>query len=78
VAEFLATPAISAGPRSRAAGEVKRAIAQLAGMVGRDLDYWGADTKAELPAAHVGRSSGARVPRFEAILACLRLDYSFP
>jgi hypothetical protein len=34
-----------------AAGEVKRAIAQLAGMVGRDLDYWGADTKAELPAA---------------------------
>jgi hypothetical protein len=34
-----------------AAGEVKRAIAQLAGMVGRDLDYWGADTNAELPAA---------------------------
>jgi hypothetical protein len=33
-----------------AAGEVKRAIAQLDGMVGRDLDYWGADTKAELPA----------------------------
>jgi hypothetical protein len=34
-----------------AAGEVKRAIAQLAGMVGRDLDYWGEDTKAELPAS---------------------------
>jgi hypothetical protein len=34
-----------------AAAEVKRAIAQLAGMVGRDLDYWGADTKAELPVA---------------------------
>jgi Bacterial mobilisation protein (MobC) len=32
-----------------AAGEVKRAIAQLAGMIGRDLDYWGADTKAEFP-----------------------------
>jgi hypothetical protein len=41
-----------------AAGEVKRAIAQLAGMVGRDLDYWGADTKAELP-----RLTGARLPR---------------
>jgi hypothetical protein len=44
----------SAGQESEAreaAGEVKRAIAQLAGMVGRDLDYWGADTKAELPAA---------------------------
>jgi hypothetical protein len=32
-----------------AVAEVKRAIAQLACMVGRDLDYWGADTKAELP-----------------------------
>ena len=40
-----------AGEAREAAGQVLRATAQLAGMVGRDLDYWGADTKAELPAA---------------------------
>jgi hypothetical protein len=49
-----------------AAGEVKRAIAQLAGMVGRDLDYWGADTKAELPVPGAGRARfpqrGTRAP----------------
>ena len=49
----------SAGQGSEAreaAAEVKHAISQLAGMVGRDLDYWGADTKPEPP-------TGARVPR---------------
>jgi hypothetical protein len=47
-----------------AAAEVKRAIAQLAGMVGRDLDYWGADTKAELPAPsrRVSPKRGTRAP----------------
>ncbi len=47
-----------------AAGEVKRAIAQLAGMVGRDLDYWGADTKAELPVPRqrVSPKRGTRAP----------------
>jgi hypothetical protein len=47
-----------------AAGEVKRAIAQLAGMVGRDLDYWGADTRAELPAPRPrqSRNRGTRAP----------------
>jgi hypothetical protein len=47
-----------------AAADVKRAIAQLAGMVGRDLDYWGADTKAELPAPSRRQSNnrGTRAP----------------
>jgi hypothetical protein len=46
-----------------AAANVKRAIAQLAGMVGRDLDYWGADTKAALPAAsNRSRKRGTRAP----------------
>jgi hypothetical protein len=47
-----------------AATEVKRTIAQLAGMVGRDLDYWGADTKSELPAPTRRRAPhrGTRAP----------------
>jgi hypothetical protein len=47
-----------------AAADVKRAIAQLAGMVGRDLDYWGADTRAELPAPRPrqSRNRGTRAP----------------
>ncbi len=46
-----------------AAADAKRAIAQLAGIVGRDLDYWGADTKAELPVAPRPRlKRGTRAP----------------
>jgi hypothetical protein len=46
-----------------AAAEVKRAIAQLAGMADRDLDYWGVDTKAERPVAPRPASGrGTRAP----------------
>ena len=57
----------SAGQGSEAreaSSEVKRAIAQLAGMVGRDLDYWGVDTKAEVSVPGIGttRNRGTRAP----------------
>ena len=57
----------SAGQGSEAreaSSEVKRAIAQLAGMVGRDLDYWGVDTKAEVsvPGTGTTRNRGTRAP----------------
>jgi hypothetical protein len=48
----------------KACQDVKRAIGQLSGLVARDLDYWGTDMKAGLPAMSRRSSSkrGMRAP----------------
>ena len=52
VAALTGADAAGQGSDVRAAADaVQRAIAQLAGIVGRDLDYWGADTRTEMQLA---------------------------
>jgi hypothetical protein len=65
--------AVGQGSEAReAAADVKRAIAQLAGMVGRDLDYWGADTKAELsaPSRRPSLKRGTCAPVESTLINC--------